>query len=146
MYLPPYTGLQTPYTDLYVPIGKDTFIRTITMAPDTPSSDIRRHPLVMVHGFGCGLGAFYKNYDYLHSRRRLFAFDVLGFGRSSRTSFSIEPEKVEDEFVESFERWREALGLDKMILLGHSLGAFMSCSYAMKYPERSIEVKYLFIS
>ena len=108
------------------------------MAPDTPSSDIHRHPLVMVHGFGCGLGAFYKNYDHLHSKRRLFAFDVLGFGRSSRTSFSTEPEKIEDEFVESFERWREALGLDKIILLGHSLGGFMCTIYAMKYPERLV--------
>ena len=129
--------MQTPYTDLYVPIGEDVFIRTITMTPDTPSTAaILRHPLVMVHGFGCGLGAFCKNYDYLHSKRRLFAFDVLGFGRSSRIPFSTDPEIIEDQFVESFEKWRQALSLDKIILLGHSLGAFMSCAYAMKYAAR----------
>ena len=106
------------------------------MAPDTPSL---APPLVMVHGFGCGLGCFYKNFDSLHSNRRLFAFDVLGFARSSRTNFvGTDSESIEEEFIDSFEKWRQALGLNKMVLLGHSLGAFMSCAYAMKYPNRSV--------
>lgn len=98
--------------------------------------DHNKLPLVMVHGFGCGLAAFYKNFDHLHSKRRLYAFDLLGFGRSSRTPFPTDPAQVEDQFVESVESWRKAVGLEKFILLGHSLGAFISTSYAMKYPER----------
>lgn len=130
-----HIGLSSPYTDLYVPLDdQGTHVRTITLAPlDTSSTT---PPLVMVHGFGCGLGCFYRNFDTLASNRRLFAFDVLGFGRSSRVSFGTDPETVEEEFVESIEKWRQSMGLDKMILLGHSLGAFMSCAYAMRYPER----------
>lgn len=128
--------LKTEYTDYYVPIEENTFIRTISMSPETSSTNITSYPLVMVHGFGCGLAAFYKNLDFLHSKRQLYAFDVLGFGRSSRVPFTRDAERAEDEFVESFEKWRQACGLEKFILLGHSLGGFMSCSYAMKYPER----------
>ena len=90
----------------------------------------------MVHGFGCGLGAFYKNIDHLHSTRHLYAFDILGFGRSSRTPFSTDPEMIEEQYVESFENWRQAMGLERFILLGHSLGAYLCTAYAMKYPDR----------
>ena len=131
-------ALKTEYTDHYVPIEENTFIRTISMSPETSSTNNTSYPLVMVHGFGCGLAAFYKNLDFLHSKRQLYAFDVLGFGRSSRVPFTRDAERAEDEFVESFEKWRQACGLEKFILLGHSLGGFMSCSYAMKYPERLV--------
>lgn len=50
--------------------------------------------------------------------------------------FTPEAEAAEQEFVDAIEKWREAVGLEKFILLGHSLGAFLSCSYAMSYPSR----------
>ncbi len=128
--------INSDYTDQFVPIADNTHIRTLSMAPQQSTSDSNKYPLVMVHGFGAGLGCFYKNFDHLHSKRSLHAFDVLGFGRSTRATFSEEPELVEDEFVESIEKWRQAMGIDKMILLGHSLGAFMATSYTMKYPDR----------
>ena len=32
----------------------------------------------------------------------------------------------ESMFVQSIERWRVAMGLDKIVLIGHSFGAFVS--------------------
>ena len=97
---------------------------------------MEKFPLVMIHGFGAGILQFYKNLDHLHSDRRLFAIDLPGFARSSRMLFTPEAEAAEQEFVDAIEKWREAVGLEKFILLGHSLGAFLSCSYAMSYPSR----------
>jgi pimeloyl-ACP methyl ester carboxylesterase len=34
------------------------------------------------------------------------------------------------------EGWRRAVGLEKFILLGHSMGGNLSAAYALKYPER----------
>lgn len=110
------------------------------MAPERVAEN--RTPLVMMHGFGCGLGAFYRNYDGLHSERKLLALDMLGFGRSSRSPFSADAEGAEHEMVDSLEKWRQVVGLDKLILLGHSLGAFLACSYAIRYPAR---VKHLIL-
>ncbi|XP_060257996.1 1-acylglycerol-3-phosphate O-acyltransferase ABHD5 isoform X1 [Ovis aries] len=79
-------------------------------------------PLVLLHGFGGGLGLWALNFADLCTNRPVYAFDLLGFGRSSRPRFDSDAEEVENQFVESIEEWRCALGLDKMILLGHNLG------------------------
>ena len=129
------TELKSAYRDSYVKVGDQAFIRTMSMEADQEVCP-ERLPLVMMHGFGCGLGTYYRNYDGLHSERRLLAMDVLGFGRSSRVNFTPDADKAEEEFVDSIERWRQSLGLEKFILLGHSFGAFLACSYAMKYPAR----------
>jgi abhydrolase domain-containing protein 4 len=67
----------------------------------------------MIHGFGAGLLQFYKNLDHLHADRRLLAFDLPGFGRSSRVKFPKDPEKAEMQFVDMIERWREEVGVRK---------------------------------
>ena len=44
--------------------------------------------------------------------------------------------EAEAFFVDSLEEWREKMKLEKMTLVGHSLGAYMSVAYALKYPTR----------
>jgi len=92
-------------------------------------------PLVLVHGMGSGVGLWVLNLDSLSRNRPVYALDLLGFGRSSRTKFSRDPTEAEREFVESIEDWRKAMNLDKVILLGHSLGGYLSACYSMSYPQ-----------
>ena len=120
---------------MYVPIGDDAVIRCLVMEPQQPSLTDKL-PLVLVHGFGCGIVQFYKNLDHLHSDRRLYAIDLPGFARSTRVPFPEEAQDVEAAFVLALERWREGVGLERFILLGHSLGGFLSLSYAMSHPHR----------
>lgn len=93
-------------------------------------------PLVLLHGFGGGLGLWALNFGDLCTDRPVYAFDLLGFGRSSRPRFDNDAEEVENQFVESIEEWRCALGLNKVILLGHNLGGFLAAAYSLKYPSR----------
>ncbi|XP_053454683.1 1-acylglycerol-3-phosphate O-acyltransferase ABHD5 isoform X2 [Nycticebus coucang] len=93
-------------------------------------------PLVLLHGFGGGVGLWALNFGDLCTDRPVYAFDLLGFGRSSRPRFDSDAEEVENQFVESIEEWRCALGLDKVILLGHNLGGFLAAAYSLKYPLR----------
>lgn len=99
--------------------------------------------LVMLHGYGAGLGFFYKNYEPLSrlSGWRLYALDLLGMGRSSRPPFKIHAKdreartrEAESWFIDALEEWRIKKGIDKMTLLGHSLGGYMAVCYALKYP------------
>lgn len=93
----------------------------------------------MVYGMGGGIGLWVQNLGFLSENRFLYAFDVLGFGRSSRFQFNCKLDIAEQQFVEFIEEWRKIMNIDKMIFLGYSLGVYIFGSYSLKYLER---VKY----
>jgi cardiolipin-specific phospholipase len=101
----------------------------------------RGMPVVMAHGLGAGLAFFYKNYKPLiDDGWPLYTFDWLGMGRSGRPPFPHYPENSVDSiinfFIDGMEKWREHLKLNQFILIGHSLGGYLSCLYALKHPNR----------
>ncbi len=115
-----------------MPIGGNDQIWTIQLNEEEKI----RTPLVLVHGFASGTGLWAMNLDELSKRQSVHSVDLLGFGRSSRPQFSSDSAEAEQQFVDALEKWREQVGISKFILLGHSLGGFIACSYALKYPER----------
>ncbi|XP_034992179.2 (Lyso)-N-acylphosphatidylethanolamine lipase [Zootoca vivipara] len=131
--------LQNRFVARYISLPNHAKIWTVSLSPERAKG---RTPLVMVHGFGGGIGLWILNLDSLSQRRPLHAFDLLGFGRSSRPPFSRDAQEAEEEFVNSIEAWRREMGIPSMILLGHSLGGFLAASYSLQYPER---VKHLIL-
>ncbi|KAF2272005.1 alpha/beta-hydrolase [Westerdykella ornata] len=101
--------------------------------------------LVMLHGYGAGLGFFYRNFEALSRAPgwKIYALDLLGMGRSTRPTFRIHAkdkqgriEEAENWFIDALEEWRIKRGLERFTLLGHSLGGYLACAYALKYPGR----------
>ena len=128
--------MKTDHRDVYVPIAREAVIRTYVAEPTETGKDTQHYPLVMIHGFGAGFLQFYKNLDHLHRHRRLVALDIPGFGRSTRIPFTADARAAEEEMVAHLETWRRVMGLERFVLLGHSLGAFLACSYSISHPER----------
>ncbi|KAL8613475.1 hypothetical protein ACOMHN_007518 [Nucella lapillus] len=114
----------------YIPVGGDNQLWSVTSNPHHPSI-----PILMVHGMGGGVGLWAMNLDPLSRHRPVHAFDLLGFGRSSRPSFSSDAIQAEETFVQAIEDYRKAMGLDRFILVGHSLGGYLSASYALQHPQ-----------
>ena len=94
----------------------------------------RGAPLMIVHG---GPGA---SHDYflpyllpLARHNRLVFIDERGSGRSQK----LEDPKgyTVENMVEDVEAVRQALGLGKMSLLGHSYGGVLAQAYALKYQR-----------
>uniref|UniRef100_H2ZBC3 AB hydrolase-1 domain-containing protein n=1 Tax=Ciona savignyi TaxID=51511 RepID=H2ZBC3_CIOSA len=102
----------------------------------TCKNESNKTPLVLVHGFAGGVGLWSRNYDELCKDRSVYAFDLLGFGRSSRPCFGTDPEDIEKKFIDSIEEWRQEVGIKDFILLGHSFGGYLACCYTMKYPSQ----------
>lgn len=120
--------------------GKDRILNEFSI---TRLGEDVKEDFVMLHGYGAGLGFFYKNYDGLSSlpNWRLWSLDLLGYGRSSRPPYKIHStdptakiREAEDWFIDALEEWRIKRGLDKFTLMGHSLGGYLAVCYALKYP------------
>lgn len=132
------------FTQGYVPISNGNYIWTLGFNEVECSSDVLttgvqqlKVPLVLLHGFGGGVGLWVKNLSaFAGEERPVYALDMLGFGRSSRPTFGRDAKDAEEQFVQSLEDWRKAEGLEHMILLGHDLGGYVSTAYALKYPHR----------
>ncbi|OLN97564.1 putative cardiolipin-specific deacylase, mitochondrial [Colletotrichum chlorophyti] len=99
--------------------------------------------LVILHGYGAGLGFFYKNFEPLSRSKgwRLYALDMLGMGNSTRPPFKVNAKgrkeqtaEAEAWFIDALEEWRKKRNIDKFTLVGHSLGGYLSVAYALKYP------------
>ncbi|KAJ9138863.1 Alpha/beta-hydrolase [Pleurostoma richardsiae] len=99
--------------------------------------------LVMLHGYGAGLGFFYKNFEPLSRARgwKLYALDMLGMGNSSRPHFRVHAKdpagkitEAENFFIDALEEWRRVRNIERFTLLGHSMGGYLAVSYALKYP------------
>ncbi|KAJ6516143.1 alpha/beta-hydrolase [Mycena sanguinolenta] len=125
------------------------FLNTLSIkaeqaAPDAPP------PVVLLPGYGAGIGFFFSNMRPLaqwagNRRSAVYAVDWLGLGRSARVPFVVKAQRTdipgrvqeaESFFVDSLEAWREKMQLEKVTLIGHSLGGYLSTVYALKYPER----------
>jgi len=104
------------------------------------------HPVVADGSF------FFRNWESVaqsanSSGRRTFFLDWLGMGLSSRpapallnspssASVPARVARAEHFFLSSLESWRESVGVEKMVLVGHSLGGYLASAYAVRYPHR----------
>ncbi|KAL7050434.1 hypothetical protein ACKWTF_004082 [Chironomus riparius] len=129
-----FVEIAKPFKRYHVKIGKcvgnDDKIWTFEM-----NTDNTKVPIVLLHGFGAGMAFWALNLETLGEYHPIYAFDILGLARSSRPIFSNDPHKIEEEFVMSIEKWREAMNFEKIILVAHSWGGFLSTSYALKYSK-----------
>lgn len=104
--------------------------------------------VVLAHGYGAGSAFFFQNIKSMAEipNSRLYVLDWLGMGRSSRPTFHIPSSETknvdtrvaaaESFFISSLEDWRHKMGLENMVLVGHSLGGYLSLAYALRYPSR----------
>lgn len=130
--------VKTPHKRFFVDLGNcvGTNDRIWTLAMNTDLDHEQHTPMVLLHGYASALAFWMLNLDTFAAERPVYAVDLLGFGKSSRPTFSNEPQEIEEQYVAFLEDWRKAMKLEKMILLAHSFGGWIACLYALKYPER----------
>lgn len=93
----------------------------------------RGTPLVLVHGLGSSAGVeFYFNLEALAASHRVYAVDLPGFGKSDKPPI----EYTIEFFVRVLRDFMVAHGLDRVALMGVSLGGRIAVGFALEYPSR----------
>jgi len=89
-------------------------------------------PLLMVHGIGARHKTWQGLVDILKSDFQCISFDLRGHGESPvpPTPYTL------DDLVDDVEALRVKLGIDRMHIIGHSLGGMIGPAFARAYPER----------
>jgi pimeloyl-ACP methyl ester carboxylesterase len=92
----------------------------------------RETPVILLHGSFNDSSQWVPMMESLSSKYNCFAPDLFGFGESENpnVNYSIDLQ------VECLAEFLQALRLEKVFLVGHSLGGWVAASYALKYPER----------
>lgn len=92
-----------------------------------------RAPLVLLHGIGSAARSFDEVLPRLAVDRRVIAWNAPGYGGS--TALAVEAPDASD-YAAVLGRLLDALGLDRVHLLGHSLGCIMAVRFAAEHRDR----------
>lgn len=96
-------------------------------------------PIVLVHGFGLGNTgelAWTKVIPGLAERYHVYAPDLLGFGGSDKPSIRYSPQAHVNQLLS----FMDALCLERVLMIGNSVGAYITTKCALDYPDRVLGV------
>lgn len=87
--------------------------------------------ILMLHGFGVSGHMFDEFAERMQDRYHLIALDQRGHGD---TDWSSDGDYSRDSFVSDLEGFREALGIGRFLLIGHSMGGLTAATYTARNP------------
>jgi pyruvate dehydrogenase E2 component (dihydrolipoamide acetyltransferase) len=89
-------------------------------------------PALLLHGFGADLNTWMFTQPALGDGRRVVALDLPGHGGSAKQLDSADAESL----AAIVDHALNALGIERLHLVGHSMGGGIAISLALREPER----------
>jgi pimeloyl-ACP methyl ester carboxylesterase len=91
-------------------------------------------PLILIHGFGASIGHWRRNIPVLAAAGyRVFALDLLGFGKSEKPLLDYRLELWEDMLADF---WATHIQ-EPTVFVGNSIGALLSPMMLAHHPEKA---------
>jgi pimeloyl-ACP methyl ester carboxylesterase len=94
-------------------------------------------PVILIHGWTQAWNTWRSTIERYSRRYRIYAPDLWGFGESDkerRESFEVA------DFIDLIPQFMDALGIERIPIMGHSMGGTTALGVALKYPERVSKV------
>jgi len=88
-------------------------------------------PIIFIHGLGSYAPAWKNNIEGLQENFRCIALDLPGYGKSSKGKY----EASMTYYATIVKNFMQALGLEKAVLAGHSMGGQIAMTTALAYPN-----------
>ena len=88
--------------------------------------------VILLHGLGDSLETWIYNLDALAAHFRVYAVDLVGYGRSDKPPADYSGEYFA-QFVSAF---LETQGIQRCTLVGHSMGGGVSLRFAARFPGK----------
>lgn len=88
--------------------------------------------LLFIHGLGSNLKAWQKNIDSLKKHVRCIGIDLPGYGESGTGAYAYDM----SFFAESVSAFIEKMALEKVVLVGHSMGGQIAMHLALDSPQK----------
>ena len=92
-------------------------------------------PLILLHGMGGTAREWRRVAEHLQPTYHVIALDQRGHGESEHAT---DRAYSTDDFVADLESLADALGFDRFILCGHSMGGHNTIAYTARHPERVV--------
>ena len=92
-------------------------------------------PVVLLHGFGESSRVWHKQIPALQNICKLILPDLPGSGRSAMLDIAVTNISIPD-FADCVNSILERENIRQCIMLGHSMGGYITLSFAEQYPEK----------
>lgn len=92
----------------------------------------RGRPVLFLHGWLGSWRYWLPSMEITSSYFRTYAFDLIGFGDTQQRSIEPSIGAYGDQVI----RFLDALGIDRITLVGHSMGGMVALKTAIEHPER----------
>ena len=93
-----------------------------------------REAIVLIHGWTCDQGFWRGQIPDLSKRTRVIAIDLPGHGKSDKPEIAYSI----DFFARAVDAVLQDAGVDRAVLVGHSMGTPVARQFYRKYPQKTL--------
>jgi non-heme chloroperoxidase len=90
-------------------------------------------PVVLLHGYTDSMRSYQRVLPHLPQSLRIFAVTQRGHGGSDKPEGSY----TSDVFARDVAAFLDSLGLERAVIVGHSMGSTVAQRFAVEYPQRT---------
>lgn len=92
-------------------------------------------PIIFAHGYGCDQNMWRFVTPAFEQEYKVVLYDHVGFGKSDLTAFQPQKYSTLDGYAQDLIEICHELGMQRVIFVGHSVGAMIGVLAAIRAPE-----------
>ncbi len=96
----------------------------------------RGRPVLFLHGWLGSWRYWFPTMEVVADNFRTYSFDFWGFGDSRRKNTQESIQNYSDQVI----RFLDALGIDRVSIVGHSMGGMVGLKTAINHPDRVLRL------